>query len=141
MTVKCLSLMSTALLLAACSGTAEIADPSAAQAQAADQAFADLRDGKYEVFLNHLEPKLQAHFQDNPKILKKFSASIPKQAYLDKKIMTKNLEQDNGQSQYKISYELKYPKNLVQYDVSFDAPNGSAKISNFNIQVFGASTK
>jgi hypothetical protein len=36
-----------------------------------------------------------------------------------------------------VSYEIAYPKNLVQYDVSFDQPNGSTKIRNFNIQVFG----
>ena len=58
--------------------------------------------------------------------------------------MTKKIEQQANQGkQYKISYEIAYPKNLVQYDVSFDAVANSAtttqqpKIRNLNIQVFG----
>lgn len=118
----------------------DVPNPSVAQEQAAETAYADLRDGKFDDFLNHLEPELQTHFQDNAKIMKKFSHQIPKGEYKSKTIMIKEIQESTDQpNQYRVSYEISYPKNLVQYDVSFDKPNGSSKIRNFNIQVFGGS--
>lgn len=134
-------LLTTVLALAACDrNIKEIPDPSPAQTKAAEVAYDDLRDGKFEDFLAHLEPELQAHFKENEKIMKKFSHQIPKGQYKSKTLLIKKIEESTAApSQYKVSYEIAYPKNLVQYDVSFDQPNGSTKIRNFNIQVFGGS--
>ncbi len=122
----------------------QVPEPTAAQQQVAFAAYDQLRDGEYEQFLTHLEPELQQYFQDNQRVMKKFSKSIPKDAERSRTLMTKKIEQQANQSkQYKISYEIAYPKNLVQYDVSFDAVANSAtttqqpKIRNLNIQVFG----
>ena len=72
--------------------------------------------------------------------MKRFSRWIPQGEYKSKSLRTKQIEEATNQpSQYKVSYEIAYPNNLVQYDVSFDKPNGSDKIRNFNIQVFGES--
>jgi len=85
---------------------------------------------------------LQTQFKDNEKLMKRFSRSIPQGEYKSKTLMTKEIEEATNQlGQYKVSYEIAYPENLVQYDVSFDKPNGSNKIRNFNIQVFGESNK
>jgi hypothetical protein len=135
------SLCTVAMMFVGCQPTQQLADPSAAQEQAAFTAYEHLKEGQFDDFLSQLEPTLQAHFQDNQKVMKKFAASIPKQQYSSKKILIKQMAEEQGKSHYKVSYELKYPQNLVQYDVSFDAPNGSEKIRNFNIQVFGESTK
>ncbi len=56
--------------------------------------------------------------------------------------MTKEIEEATNQpGQIRSANEIAYPENLVQYDVSFDKPNGINKIRNFNIQVFGESGK
>ena len=134
-------LLTSVLALSACDNSMkDIPDPSAAQAQAAEVAYNDLRDGKFEDFLAHLEPELQTHFKENEKIMKKFSHQIPKGEYKSKTLLIKQVQESTAEpSQFKVSYEIAYPKNLVQYDVSFDKPNGNTKIRNFNIQVFGGS--
>ena len=92
--------------------------------------------------MTHLEPELQQYFQENQRVMKKFTSAIPKDTECSRTLMTKKIEQQaNHSQQYKVSYEIAYPENLVQYDVSFDKPNGSNKIRNFNIQVFGESSK
>ena len=133
-------LLAAAVALSGCNSMDNIPNPSPEQEQAAQLAYEDLRDGKYDEFLDHLEPQLQTQFKDNEKLMKRFSRSIPKGEYKSKTLMTKQIEEATNQpGQYKISYEIAYPNNLVQYDVSFDQPNGSNKIRNFNIQVFGES--
>lgn len=134
-----LMLLSAAIALSGCNNAMDsMPDPSPEQEKAAQVAYEDLRDGKYDEFLAQLEPKLQAEFQNNEKIMKRFSRSIPQGEYKSKTLMTKEIEEATNQlGQYKVSYEIAYPENLVQYDVSFDKPNGSTKIRNFNIQVFG----
>ncbi|QOW53455.1 MULTISPECIES: DUF3887 domain-containing protein [Acinetobacter] len=115
-----------------------IPNPSPQQEQVAQAAYDNLRDGEFEQFLNHLEPELKSHFQDNQKVMKRFAKVIPKGEYKSRTLMTKSIETGSNQpGQYKISYEYAYLKNLVQYDVSFDQPGGSSKIRNLNIQVFG----
>ena len=137
MKTKLMSLAGLALL-AGCSTTEQVADPSTAQTQAAEIAYNDLRDGNYEEFLSYLDPKLQQYFQENQKTMKKFSHSIPEGEYKSKTLMVKTFVEKSGQpSEYKVSYEIAYPNNLVQYDVSFDKPNGSSKIQNFYIRVYG----
>ena len=113
-----------------------MADPSLEQTTAAEVAYQDLRKGHFDEFLNHLDPKLQSHFQENPKLMQKFSRVIPQGDYKSKTLMVKSFDQ---RSEFKVSYEIAYPGNLVQYDVSFDKPNGSTKIHNLNIRVFGGS--
>ena len=125
--------LSAVLALVGC-GQQDLADPSAAQVQAADAAYQDLSQRDFEKFVQHLDPKLQSYFAENPKVLRKFASAIPKDTMKSKTIMSKSMPNVN---EYKVSYEIAYPKNLVQYDVSFDQPNGSAKINNINIQVFG----
>jgi hypothetical protein len=125
---------SVVLALVGCAQQQNLPDPSSAQAQAADAAYQDLGQRNFEKFVQHLDPKLQDYFEENPKILKKFASAIPKESIKSKTIMSKTLQSEN---EYKVSYEIAYPKNLVQYDVSFDKPNGSEKITNINIQVFG----
>lgn len=135
-----LMLLTAVLALTGCNSMENIPNPSPEQEKAAQLAYEDLRDGKYDEFLDQLEPQLQAYFKDNEKLMKRFSRSIPQGAYKSKTLMTKQIEEATNQpSQYKVSYEIAYPNNLVQYDVSFDKPNGSPKIRNFNIQVFGES--
>lgn len=119
---------------------AQLEDPSAAQAQVAEAAYNELRDGNYDVFLSHLKPELQQYFKDNQKVMKKFSHAIPEGAYKSKTLLVKKMETPAGKPQeFKVSYEIAYPNNLVQYDVSFDRPNGDTQIQNFNIRVFGES--
>ncbi|WP_216938160.1 DUF3887 domain-containing protein [Acinetobacter sp. BY484] len=135
-----LMLLAAALALSGCNSMDNIPNPSLEQEKAAQLAYEDLRDGKYDEFLDQLEPQLQAQFKDNEKLMKRFSRSIPQGEYKSKTLMTKQIEEATNQpGQYKVSYEIAYPNNLVQYDVSFDKPNGSDKIRNFNIQVFGKS--
>lgn len=137
-----LMLLASAVALSGCNSMDNIPDPSPEQEKAARLAYEDLRDGKYDEFLDHLEPQLQTQFKDNEKLMKRFSRSIPQGEYKSKTLMTKEIEEATNQlGQYKVSYEIVYPENLVQYDVSFDKPNGSNKIRNFNIQVFGESSK
>ena len=58
-----------------------------------------------------------------------------------KKIVSKKIEKSTDKpSLYTVTYEYSYDKNLVQYDVSFDKPNGSTKIRKLNVAVFGEST-
>ncbi|WP_180169219.1 DUF3887 domain-containing protein [Acinetobacter sp. YH12021] len=137
-----LMLLAAAVALSGCNSMDNIPDPSPEQEKAAQLAYEDLRDGKYDEFLDQLEPQLQTQFKDNEKLMKRFSRSIPQGEYKSKTLMTKEIEEATNQhGQYKVSYEIAYPENLVQYDVSFDKPNGSNKIRNFNIQVFGESGK
>ena len=137
--LKKLSLLGSVVLLSACDNTStDIPDPSPEQAKAAEVAYVDLRDGKYDDFLAHLAPELQTYFKENEKTMKKFSREIPKDDYKSKTLMVKTIEEGtDSKGQYKVSYEIAYPKNLVQYDVSFDQPNGQAEIKNFNIRVYG----
>lgn len=136
---KTLCLLGSAFLLSACNGSGDdIPDPSPEQAKAAEVAYIDLRDGKYDDFLAHLAPELQSYFKENEKTMKKFSREIPKDDYKSKTLMVKKIDEgSDATGQYKVSYEIAYPKNLVQYDVSFDQPNGRAEIQNFNIRVYG----
>ena len=137
-----LMLLAAAVALTGCNSMDNIPNPSPEQEKAAQLAYEDLRDGKYEEFLDQLEPQLQTQFKDNEKLMKRFSRSIPQGEYKSKTLMTKEIEEAiNQPGQYKVSYEIAYPENLVQYDVSFDKPNGGNKIRNFNIQVFGESNK
>ncbi|WP_179988948.1 MULTISPECIES: DUF3887 domain-containing protein [unclassified Acinetobacter] len=137
-----LMLLAAAVALSGCNSMDNIPDPSPEQEKAAQLAYEDLRDGMYDEFLDQLEPQLQTQFKDNEKLMKRFSRSIPQGEYKSKTLMTKEIEEATNQlGQYKVSYEIAYPENLVQYDVSFDKPNGSNKIRNFNIQVFGESGK
>jgi hypothetical protein len=117
-----------------CTQQPDLPDPNAAQVQAADAAYQDLSQRDFEGFIEHLDPALQTYFAENPKVLRKFASSIPKDQIKSKTLMSKQMQ---SETEYKVSYEIAYPKNLVQYDVSFDQPNGSAKINNINIQVFG----
>jgi hypothetical protein len=126
----------SSMLLMGCDQATSVADPSLEQTKAAEVAYQDLRKGHFDAFLNHLDPKLQAHFQENPKLMQKFSRVIPQGDYKSKTLMVKSFDQ---RSEFKVSYEIAYPGNLVQYDVSFDKPNGSTKIHNLNIRVFGGS--
>lgn len=134
-----LMLCGSAVLLSACGAQSDdIPNPSTVQEQAATSAYTDLRDGEYDKFLAHLEPELQRYFQDNQKVMRKFSHAIPKEAYKSKTLMVKQLDENAAKgSEFKVSYEIAYPQNLVQYDVSFDRPNGSTQIKNLNIRVFG----
>ena len=137
-----LMLLAAAVALSGCNSMDNIPDPSPEQEKAAQLAYEDLRDGKYDEFLDQLEPQLLTQFKDNEKLMKRFSRSIPQGEYKSKTLMTKEIEEATNQlGQYKVSYEIAYLENLVQYDVSFDKPNGSNKIRNFNIQVFGESGK
>ena len=94
--------------------------------------------------MTHLEPELQQYFQENQRVMKKFTSAIPKDTECCRTLMTKKIEQQaNHSQQYKVSYEIAYPKNLVQYDVSFDegtnalTATNQPKIRNLNIQVYG----
>lgn len=127
-------LCATVVALVGCSKPQDLPDPSTAQAQTAEMAYQQLSQRNFEQFMQYLDPKLQAHFEQNPKILKKFATAIPKDVIKSKTLMTKRME---NPQEYTVSYEISYPKNLVQYDVSFNQPNGSTKINNINIQVFG----
>jgi hypothetical protein len=137
-------LLSSMLLLSGCEKIGQkvlnsMPDPSEKQAQVAQKAYDDLKDGNFEQFYTYLEPDLKAEFQKNEKELRKFSQGIPKQVFSSKKIVAKNIEKGtNKPSIYKVTYEYGYEnKNLVQYDVSFDKAGGSEKIRDLNVSVFG----
>lgn len=133
-----LSCLSFLLLTACASPNNELPNPSQAQEKAAFEAYTDLQNSDYDAFLLHLDPNLQSYFKENEKVMRKFSHSIPNEAYKSKTLMTKKIETDaSGVEQYKVSYEITYPKNLVQYDVSFDRAQGDSTIKNFNVRVFG----
>ena len=118
-----------------------IPNPSAAQEKVAEQAYNDLKEKNFDQFLTHLEPELKDEFMKDEKTLRKFSASLPKTELKHKKIVSKSMEtESNKPSFYTVTYEYSYDKNLVQYDVSFDKPNGSTKIRDLNVSVFGEST-
>lgn len=144
MKIQC-AICATILGLAGCSRVQDnVPEPTAAQQQVAFAAYTELKEGQYEQFLTHLEPELQQYFQDNQRVMKKFSSAIPKDAERSRTLMTKKIEQQaNHRQHYKVSYEIAYPKNLVQYDVSFDegtnalTATNQPKIRNLNIQVFG----
>ena len=78
------------------------------------------------------------YFIKNQKQMLKFSKALPKEDYRSKKIVAKRIEKDSSKpSLYKVTYEYAYDNNLVQYDVSFDKPNGSTLIRNLDVQIFG----
>ena len=84
---KKLMLILATLGLTACGTTEELPNPSAAQEQAAWEAYEDLKDGQYQDFLQHLTPELQQHFASNEKMMRKFSHSIPKVESKSKTLM------------------------------------------------------
>ena len=145
MKVKIL-LLSSLFVLAGCDKLGQkamdaIPNPSPAQEQVAADAYNDLRDKKFDQFLMYLEPELQAEFNKNTKTLHKFASALPKSELKHKKIVSKKIEKSTDKpSLYTVTYEYSYDKNLVQYDVSFDKPNGSTKIRDLNVSVFGEST-
>ncbi len=145
MKVKIL-LLSSLFALAGCDKLGQkamdaIPNPSPAQEQVAVGAYNDLRDKNFDEFLTYLEPELQAEFNKDTKTLRKFSYVLPKSELKHKKIVSKKIEKSTDKpSLYTVTYEYSYDKNLVQYDVSFDKPNGSTKIRKLNVAVFGEST-
>lgn len=144
MKIRCV-ICATILSLAGCGQVQDnVPEPTEAQQQVAFSAYTDLQKGQYEQFLSHLEPELQQYFQENQRVMKKFTSAIPKDTERSRTLMIKKIEhQANHSQQYKVSYEIAYPKNLVQYDVSFDeginalTAKNQPKIRNLNIQVFG----
>lgn len=145
MKVKIL-LLSSLLALAGCDKLGHkvmdsIPNPSPAQEQVAADAYNDLRDKNFDQFFTYLEPELKADFEQNKKMLNKFASSLPKEALKHKKIVSKQIDKSTDKpSLYTVTYEYSYDKNLVQYDVSFDKPDGSTKIRKLNVSVFGEST-
>ncbi|MGL3043665.1 DUF3887 domain-containing protein, partial [Acinetobacter pecorum] len=83
MKTKLISLTAV-LALTGCNSMENIPNPSTKQEKAAQLAYEDLRDGKYDEFLDQLEPQLQAYFKDNEKLMKRFSRSIPQGEYKSK---------------------------------------------------------
>lgn len=118
-----------------------VADPSAKQQKSAEQAYNALEEKNVDAFYQQLTPELKAKFMQDEKTVRKFSSSLPKTALKDKKIVSKHYDEKSQNPQYTVTYEYRYDQNLVQYDVTFDQPNGSDKISQLNIAVFGESTK
>ena len=120
-----------------------IPDPSVEQTEVAQAAYDQLREGNFDKLYTYFEPELKAKFEQNEKELRKFARGIPKQDYSRKNIVAKHIEKSTEKpSLYTVTYEYGYTnKNLVQYDVSFDKPEGSNKIRDFNISVFGEKNK
>ncbi|MGQ9372429.1 DUF3887 domain-containing protein [Acinetobacter tandoii] len=117
---------------------ANIPDPSPQQVQAAQEAYDDLRAQNFDQLMTHFEPELQARYQGNQKDMQKFARGLPQENYKTKKIVSKKLLNESNQpSKYTVTYEYAYDKNLVQYDVSFDKPDGSSKIRDISVSVFG----
>lgn len=115
-----------------------IPNPSAAQEKVAQISYDQLREGDFDALSTHLEPTLKKYLLNNQKKMLKFSKALPKGAYRSKKIVAKSIEKDSSMpSIYKVTYEYRYEYNLVQYDVSFDRPNGSTLIRNLDVQIFG----
>ena len=69
-------LSTAALVILRTSIQSEKSQQAQLQEQAAQLAYEDLRDGKYDEFLDQLEPQLQTQFKDNEKLMKRFSRSI-----------------------------------------------------------------
>lgn len=119
-------------------GLDSIPNPSPEQEQVAQISYDQLRKGNFEQISTHFEPTLKAYFIKNQKQMLKFSKALPKEDYRSKKIVAKRIEKDSSKpSLYKVTYEYAYDNNLVQYDVSFDKPNGSTLIRNLDVQIFG----
>ena len=120
-----------------------IPDPSEAQAEVAQVAYDQLREGNFDQLYVYLEPELKAKFMQNEKELRKFTRGIPDKPYTRKNIVAKHIEKATDKpSLYTVTYEYGYNNtNLVQYDVSFDKPAGSSKIRNLNVFVFGEKNK
>jgi hypothetical protein len=137
------AVLASALALGGCEKLGQqamnaIPDPSAAQAEAAQAAYDDLRAQNFSQLMTRLEPELQARFSGNEKEMHKFARGLPKENYKTKKIVAKNIVKATNQpSKYTVTYEYAYDKNLVQYDVSFDKAGGSAKIRDLSVSVFG----
>ena len=116
----------------------DIPEPSTEQSQVAQQAYDDLRSQNFDHLMKNFEPELQARYKGNEKAMQKFARGLPQENYKTKKIVSKKfLNEPNQASKYTVTYEYAYDKNLVQYDVSFDKPNGSAKIRDISVSVFG----
>ena len=93
MKIQC-AICATILGLAGCSRVQDnVPEPTAAQQQVAFAAYTELKEGQYEQFLTHLEPELQQYFQDNQRVMKKFSSAIPEDAERSRTLMTKKIEQ------------------------------------------------
>ncbi len=123
----------TVAVLSGCNMSSSVPDPSPNQDKIAQATYDLLRQGQLEAANQNFEPQLQQYFAQNQKQMKKFSHVLPKTDYKTKKIVAKNIDQN----MYTVSYEYAYDGNLVQYNVSFDRPQGSEKIRNLDIQVFG----
>lgn len=142
MKIKLLALTSV-LLLASCDQIGKqasdaIPNPSPEQERVAQVAYDHLRHSEFDDLTENFEPDLKVKFEENGKELKKFAKALPKEEYRSKKIVAKHIENSTDKpSKYTVSYEYGYPKNLVQYDVSFDQAGGSSKIRDINVQIFG----
>ncbi|WOE31475.1 MULTISPECIES: DUF3887 domain-containing protein [unclassified Acinetobacter] len=131
-----------AVLLTACDQinqyTQSVPDPSPEQARVAQIAYDHLTRAEFEQLTENFAPELKTKFAQNNKVLKKFAQDLPQQAYQSKKIVAKHLDHSKTHpARYTVSYEYAYPKNLVQYDVSFDPADHQNKIRDINIQIFG----
>jgi hypothetical protein len=135
--------LSAVMFLASCDQIGKQAlnslpDPSQEQEAAAQTAYDHLRHAEFDALAENFSPALNAKFNANGKELKRFAKQLPKEDYKSKKIVSKHIADGTNQpSEYTVSYEYGYPKNLVQYDVSFDKAGGSSKIQDINIQIFG----
>ncbi len=144
MKIRC-AICATIFSLAGCGQVQDnVPEPTAAQQQVAFSAYTDLQKGQYEQFLTHLEPELQQYFQDNQRVMKKFTSAIPKDAERSRTLMIKKLSSKPiTVSNTKSAMKLPILKTWMQYDVSFDegtnalTATNQPKIRNLNIQVFG----
>lgn len=142
MKIKLLALTSV-LFLASCDEIGKKAmdalpNPSPEQEQVAQITYDHLRHSEFDLLTENFEPELKEKFENNGKEFKKFAHALPKEEYKTKKIVAKNIQKSTEKpSTYTVSYEYAYPKNLVQYDVSFDKAGGSTKIRDINVQIFG----
>ncbi len=133
------AILASVMVFSGCElGQEKIPDPSAEQAQVAQEAYDNLRTQNFDQLMTHFEPELQARYQGNQKGMQKFARGLPQEHYKTKKIVSKKLHNEANQpSKYTVTYEYGYDKNLVQYDVSFDKPNGSSKIRDISVSIFG----
>ena len=137
--------LSAVMFLASCDQIGKqalnaVPDPSKEQEQVAQTAYDHLRHSEFDQLTENFSPELKLKLDANSKELKKFAKGLPKENYKFKKIVSKHFEEGiNKPSKYTISYEYSYPKNLVQYDISFDKAGGSTKIQDINVQIFGES--
>ncbi len=89
MKIRC-GICATIFSLAGCGQVQDnVPEPTAAQQQVAFSAYTDLQKGQYEQFLSHLEPELQQYFQENQRVMKKFTSAIPKDAERSRTLMIK----------------------------------------------------